>query len=264
MDKLLLIKMPTFRPEYKRWKKYGYKNPKENKNLKEVLEKSSEGYCMYYYTRVRVERNLYAHLEHAIEKTNSEWLYECIPDIGLACPLCNESLKKIGERKRKLAQKFVEEFEAKAKCSVGKKRKQCAVPCKPLRNLQRQYSAQSEAEIILQPMGVRGEDNKNPLMMQYNVLKMEFQPANDYYTYSEREKRFIESHINRFKLNDAKYKTRELFDLIRDVIDNNGKISKKNNDNWVTMQFFRQIEILSDEERLKICETIYPGIYVRF
>ncbi len=39
---------------------------------------------MYCYTRVRIERNLYAELEHAIEKDNSNRLYECVPDIGLA------------------------------------------------------------------------------------------------------------------------------------------------------------------------------------
>lgn len=262
MGELLLMKMPVFHPQYDSSLKYGYKNPKEKKNLKETLEKCSEGYCMYCYTRVRIERNLYAELEHAIEKDNSNRLYECVPDIGLACPTCNQSLKKAGERKRKLPQKIVEEFERKTKCST-QNRQQCVVACEPLRTLQKQYSARPGAEIILQPMGVRGEETGNPLTLQYDVLKMEFQPAKDYYTYSERETTFIEAHIHRFRLNDAKYKTRQLFELIRDIIDNEGRLPKKEYDNWVATQFARKIENMSREERLKICTAIYSNMFLR-
>lgn len=98
MEDNLILQMPLFRPRYKKWKKYGYTKKDEKENLKEVLEESSGGYCMYCYTRIRVDGKLYANLEHAIEKSNSEKLRECIPNIGIACPRCNQSLKKAGER----------------------------------------------------------------------------------------------------------------------------------------------------------------------
>ena len=93
MDDIFLIEIPIFKPKYKRWKKYGYKNSTEKENLKNVLEECSNGYCMYCYTRIRVDGKFYANLEHAIEKNNSKKLVECIPNIGLACSVCNQSLK---------------------------------------------------------------------------------------------------------------------------------------------------------------------------
>ncbi len=53
---------------------------------------------MYCYTRVRVDEKLYANLEHAIEKSNSDKLIECVPNIGLSCPVCNQTFKRIGEK----------------------------------------------------------------------------------------------------------------------------------------------------------------------
>ena len=72
MEDYLMIEMPPVRPQYKKWKKYGYSKAKEKINLLGVLEKSSEGYCMYCYSRVRVDRKLSENLEHAIEKRNSK------------------------------------------------------------------------------------------------------------------------------------------------------------------------------------------------
>ena len=94
MDNILTLEIPRFHPKYKKGEKYGYKNTKERDNLKKVLEKSSRGYCMYCYSRMRVDGKLYANLEHAIEKKNSEKLIECIPNIGIACPVCNQVFKR--------------------------------------------------------------------------------------------------------------------------------------------------------------------------
>ena len=101
MEDFLLFEMPVFQPHYKKWKKYGYINLKEKNNLKTALEESTGGYCMYCYTRVRVDEKLYANLEHAIEKSNSEKLIECVPNIGLSCPVCNQTFKRIGEKREK-------------------------------------------------------------------------------------------------------------------------------------------------------------------
>lgn len=53
---------------------------------------------MYCYTRVLVDRKMFGNLEHAIEKNNSDKLIECIPNIGLACPTCNQSFKRRNEK----------------------------------------------------------------------------------------------------------------------------------------------------------------------
>ena len=223
MKDLLMLEMPVFKPKYKKWKKYGYTNPVEKSNLKKVLDETTEGYCMYCFSRIRVDQKLYANLEHAIEKGNSDKLIECIPNIGLSCTLCNQTFKRIGERKRKLPVEIINHYEKSSKCSV-ENRKQCTVACKVLRELQKSYSHLSGAEIILQPMGIKGEDSHEELALQYNVLKMIFEPARDRYTYSDKELKFIDMHIKRFRLNDSQYRTRQLYDFVQNVIDSSGKM----------------------------------------
>ena len=90
MNYNMFMELPIFHPEYKKWIKYGYKNTKEKLNLNKVLLKSSHGYCMYCYSRVLVDEKNFGNLEHAIEKANSKNLIECIPNIGMTCPKCNQ------------------------------------------------------------------------------------------------------------------------------------------------------------------------------
>lgn len=262
MTNFLIIQLPLFQPKYKKWKKYGYTNEKERENLKEVLEESSDGYCMYCYTRIRVDGKLYANLEHAIEKSNSEKLKECIPNIGITCTCCNQSLKKVGERKRKLTPAIIRTYEKESHCSL-EKRKQCTAACKALRTLQKSYHKSCEGKIILQPMGVKGEDTGQPLALQYDVLNMEFQPAVERYTYSDTEKEFIESHIKRFRLNDPVYKTKSLFEFIKNVINNGGGIPEYEYNNWIVDKFCEQIAGKPREEIVKICESIYAVLFLK-
>lgn len=252
----MLIEMPVFKPQYKKWKKYGYKNPIEKSNLKDVLEESTGGYCMYCYSRIRVDGKLFANLEHAIERNNSDKLIECIPNIGLSCSVCNQAFKRIGERKRKIRKISIDQYEKSSKCSV-EYRKQCTVSCKALRELQKSYSGLPGAEIILQPMGVKGNDSNEMLKLQYNVMNMEFEPARNTYTYSDREIQFMETHIKRFRLNDSEYRSRQLFDFIKIVIDNNGKIPIYEYNNLVVKLFCEKISGKSQSEVLKICTSIY-------
>ena len=256
MEDYLLLEIPAFKPDYKRWKKYGYKNPTERDNLKDVLEKSTGGYCMYCFSRVRVDEKSYANLEHVIEKSNSDKLIECVPNIGLSCSVCNQTFKRIGERKRKLRKNVIAEYEKHSRCSL-ECHKQCTVACKALRELQKNYSKLPDAEILLQPMGIKGSDSNNMLLLQYNVMNMEFEPATNTYTYSDSELRFIKAHIKRFRLNDSKYRSRQLFDFIRNVIDNNGKIPMYEYNNWMVKLFCEKLSGKSQEEILKICKSIF-------
>lgn len=256
MKDFLVLEMPTFNPIYKKWKKYGYKNTKEKANLKAVLEKTTSGYCMYCFSRIRVDGKFYGDLEHAIEKKNSDKLVECVPNIGLACSVCNQSFKRIGEKKRIMPKNMLVKYEGESKCSVLK-RKQCTKACKALRKLQEKYSELPDADIILQPMGVNGRDSKEKLMLQYNVLNMEFEPAKENHTYSEKDLQSIESHIKRFHLNDSQYRSRQLFEFLKGVIDNGGVIPSYEYNNMTVELFREKLVGKSKEEVLKICEAIY-------
>ena len=65
-------------------------------------------------------------------------------------------------------------------------------------------------------------------------------------------------HIQRFHLNDPKYRTKQLRDFVGLVIDMNGKIPNYEYNNLVVQLFAMQIEAKTIEERLKICNSIYP------
>ena len=262
MDNMLILEIPIFRPKYKKREKYGYKNIEEKENLKAVLENSSKSYCMYCYSRIRVDGKLNANLEHAIEKKNSDKLIECIPNIGIACPTCNQKYKRKDEKKRILPSNIIREYEQKSKCTIIN-RKQCIVPCTALKNLQKEYSALEGGKIILQPMGIIGSDSKENLMIQYDVLKMLFQPAYCFHTYSEDEKEIIDTHIKRFRLNDSKYRTRQLYDFLKITIDSGGKIPRYEYNNLVIELFSEQLEKKTEKEILKICEKIYSIIYLK-
>ena len=262
MDDLLLIQLPAFQPHYKRWKKYGYKNPKEKEKLQKVLWESTGGYCMYCYSRVLVDRKLFGNLEHAIEKSNSKKLTECIPNIGLACSICNQSFKRRAEHVRKLPEDVLTEYETNSRCTL-EKRKQCTVPCKALKKVRRCYSQLPGAQIILQPMGVNGWDSGEPLALQFDVLSMCFQPAVSGHSYSEQEIQYIEEHIRRFHLNDPKYRTKSLFEFVKQVIDHHGILSNYEYNNWLVEQFAKMLSDRSQEEALKLCEAIYCSTFLK-
>lgn len=211
---------------------------------------------MYCFSRIRVDGKFNANLEHAIEKGYSDKLIECIPDIGLACITCNQAFKRIGERKRRLLPVSIDQFDQQSKCSI-EKRKQCTVACKALRELQKQYSKFPDAQIILQPMGIKGVDSGEELALQYNVLHMEFEPANEDHTYSDAEKSFIGEHMKRFRLNDPRYRTRQLYDFIRNVVDNQGSLPVYEYNNLVVELFREKLLGRTQEEVAKICESIF-------
>ena len=76
------------------------------------------------------------------------------------------------------------DFEDTSRC-VAEQRKQCTIPCKSLRQLQKEYSEMPGAEIILQPMGISGKQSGEPLAIQYDIIKMEFQPNTNLHKYSD-------------------------------------------------------------------------------
>ena len=262
MNDYLRLDIPVFQVKYKKWKKYGYKKTEEKENLKEVLSKASYGYCMYCYSRLAVDNKWYGNLEHAIEKINSDKLIECIPNIGMACSTCNQSFKKIGDKKRKISQSMREQFEKESKCTL-EKRKQCTVPCKALRSLQKSYSQMENAEIVLQPMGIVGEKSEEPFVLQYDVLKMEFLPNIALHNYSEKEILFINRHIQRFHLNDPKYRTVALVDFVKNVIDAEGSLPSYEYSNFIVQLFADKLKEKTLKERVSICSKLYPIMFLK-
>lgn len=262
MEDFLYLDIPAFQVPYKRGKRYGYLKAKEKENTREALNKASGGYCMYCYTRIHVDHKLYGQLEHALEKNNSEKLVECIPNIGIACMDCNQSLKRVGEKKRMIPESVKKRFEEQSRCASDR-RKQCTVPCKALRELQKSYSNMPEAEIILQPMGVYGSETGERLELRYDVLKMEFQPNTKLHAYSESESMFIQRHILRFHLNDPKYRTRGLADYIKITIDQGGTLPEYECNHMTVQLFAEKLKGKTAAERVKICSRIYTAIFLR-
>lgn len=259
MQSLLCLDIPIFKPKYKKWRRYGYTDGTEKENLKEALIATTGGYCMYCYARVQPDGKYVGHLEHAIEKKNSDQLLECIPNIGLSCPTCNLSFKRIGEKNRKISTQTVCKFEKESNCEKNQ-RKQCTVPCKALRQLQKFYSEMPDADILLQPMNIKSKEGRF-LQLRYNVLKMEFEPLeDDAHGITDEERKFLRAHIHRFHLNDPKYRTKQLRNFVGLVIDTEGKIPIYEYNNLVVQLFAEQLEEKTKEERVKICSAIYPSL----
>lgn len=260
MDSLLLFSIPLFQPVYPETEKipFGYTTEKEKLNLKTILSKSSLGYCMYCYKRIDVDGKNDGHLEHGIERQNSDKLSNCVPNIGISCATCNLSFKRRGEKKRKLSASSIQRFENNAICPTC-----CATPCPALRKLQEEYSQRPGSEILIQPLGVYGPDSGAPLRLQYDVLKAQFVPSTNY-PYSDAEKSFIEKHILRFNLNDTKYKTKELIEFITEIVNNEGKIPRHTGNNLIVVLFSRYLNGKKSDEILKICSMIYSISAIHF
>ena len=261
MEDYLLLEIPAFKPEYKAGVPYGYGNVREKENTKAILYQASNGYCMYCYSRILIDGKKYGQLEHAIEKNNAKKLTECIPNIGFACPICNSVFKRRDEKKRKIQKPDISQFNRKSKCTC-KKRTYCTKPCEALYTLRDLYTKGVGAEIILQPLGVKGNQTGEDLELQYHISRSEFQPAVKKHAYSKAELQFIENHILRFRLNDSEFKTRQLQNFIRCVIDMGGKIPEYEYNNLIVKLFVNKLNNKTESEILKICEKIYISSFL--
>lgn len=247
-----LLDIPDFIPEYQEKINYGYKN-KAGKNLEQLLRKVSDNHCMYCYAFLKNDRVNIGQLEHSIEKSiDEEYLTECVPNISLACPYCNQSLKRIGEKKRVSAVKpVVKNFEKDLKC----KKNSCKGECDNYKALKKEYC--KYAQIILQPMGVKGEQTKCDYRIQYDIYNAEFIPSKNY-CYDKEDLAYINHHISQFKLNDKGFKTRALAEFVEDVIEADGKYRKdKKYSNYIVDLFMEKTQELSPEEILELCRKIH-------
>ncbi len=246
MDKKTILTIPPFIPKYDSNRKYGYKG-KKGKDLEKLLYETSHGYCMYCYSKIDIDSKRIGHLEHSIEKKHITKLKECTPNIGLACPKCNLSFKKIGDNIDIFTNLQKEKFQ-KHICNQEK----CNNECKEYRELKKTYL--KKRNIILQPLGL--EINKKQYLIQYNLLKLEFEPSSEI-DYSEEEKIFIKNHIDKFNLNDSEYRTKELLKFCEDIINGDVYLRRKKYNNYIVDIFMDKIEEMDKSKRLKLCELIY-------
>lgn len=252
---ILLLDIPNFEPKYKSDTLYGYTG-KGGENLKKLLTETSKGYCMYCYSRILVDRKNFGSLEHSIEKINCNKLVNCSVNISIACSKCNLSFKKQGEKHRKLSEEEIKEFERLAECSAD-----CINKCSKYDDLRKSYAKKLGGEIILQPFGVKGKDGKKDLSIQYDVLNQKFIPST-IYQYDKEERQFIERHINRFNLNDSKYRTKEFVAFIEDVIEYKFIPKKNRYCNLVVELFIEKLEKMPFEKALKLCEIVYGQLVI--
>lgn len=255
----LLLDIPSFAPEYQQETEYGYKN-KPRENLEKLLRKTSKNHCMYCYSLLQNDRADIGNLEHSIEKSiDEEHLTDCVPNISIACPHCNQSLKRTGEKKRVEAiMPAVKDFISNLEC----RGRNCKSECDNYKKLKSKYCR--ESQMILQPMGVRGEESGQDYRLQYDVDKAEFIPSKKY-NYDEKDIKYINHHINQFKLNDKSFKTKALVQFVEDVVEAEGRYRKdRKYSNYIVDLFKECIQDLSRQEVLELCEQISVKNFILF
>ena len=256
--KFFYLDIPDFCPQYEDGTVYGYDDKNGQKeNLKDLLLKTSNLYCMYCYRRIVIDGVDYSNLEHAIEKgakKNSK-LRNCVPNIGLSCSYCNMSAKRRNEKKR------IKDMEQTIEYSIYLKHNckpsSCKEPCGDYKNLVRAYQAGAHGHICLQPGKTVFPDTGNVACLQYNILKGQFEPSLKV-CYTNDEKRFLYDHISQFNLNDPQKRSNEFYRYCRDVINDNVncKVTGHYN-NMIVDLFISAVKDLSDNEVLLICQEAY-------
>lgn len=247
MGNIMKLQMPLFLPDYDKSKEYGYTGEK-SENLLDLLYKTSKGYCMYCYSRIEVDSKRFGHLEHAIEKKHcEEVLKECVPNIGLACSKCNQSFKTAGDNKVTFSRLQMDKLKA---CNC--KKEKCKRTCQAYEEIRRDYVKQRS--IILQPMGVKS--GKKEYRIQYNLYSLKFEPSS-LVAYSNEEFAFIEDHIKQFKLNDSKYRTKELLWFCEDILSGDTSLRMGKYNNRIVDVLIEQIKELELKDIVQLCEMIH-------
>ena len=247
MGNVMKLQVPLFLPNYDKNKEYGYTG-KKGECLLDLLYKTSKGYCMYCYSKIEVDSKRFGHLEHAIEKNHcEEILKECVPNIGLACPKCNLSFKATGDDKVTFSESQIDKLQS---CNCRKEK--CQQVCNEYKELK--YAYVKQRSIILQPMGMKSGIKEYRL--QYNLYSLKFEPSS-LVEYSKEEFEFIEGHIKQFKLNDSKYRTKELLRFCEDILSGDKCLRMGKYNNMIVDLFVDQIKGMELRDIVQLCEMIH-------
>lgn len=259
---LTLLDIPNFTPLYMD-EPYGFPSgTRRRDNLVRVLSEACEGYCMYCYSRITVDKKLYYHLEHGIEKADktNKKLTDCVMNIAITCSVCNDKFKKVNESDRIEFFKTTEEYKnyLKADCCAPN----CREICAELIELRKKVNESEFGHINFQPLTLNYPSNmhyktNNPLHVQYDILLGKFVP-DVLNLKDEDEAVFLQDHINYFHLNDKEYRTDELYRFCRDVVDKKMiDFPKGVYNNYVVDLLIDKLAELDFEDVYKTCRLIY-------
>ena len=238
------LNFPTFyQIDYpqKNKKYYNYNNQKE---IKDILTKSSNGYCMYCGNSIIINGKNIGQLEHSIEKKQNEveikYLKHCKYNMSIACSVCNTSFKKSSIKSIDINENHF----CKEKCDEE---------CKEYLINKEEYI--SKNAIILMPKGIK---INSELGIEYDLLNLRFDPSEDK-GYSEEELNFIQNHINRFMLNSEEYMPIDIFKICIHIIKYNDIPEKGNYSNVIAdifIDYLKDIQEINLNYIKKLCELI--------
>lgn len=251
MQDFFKITIPKFQVEFKEAISYNHEDKKKKVELRDVLTKSSRGYCMYCYVRILIDRKNFGHLEHTIEQNSIGELAHCHHNISIACPKCNLSFKKSEQAKRKIIPTIRIQCN-KNECKNTKCQAWYDIGSQYINNMQNK----NLQKIIIQPYGVFQRLNNIDLFIDYDLLNFKYVPKNKN-LYTQETIEYIKSHIKKFRLNNEEYRTKEIRKIIDFVLEYE-KIPKKGNcNNLIGELFIEKLEELKDIEKVKkICKTL--------
>lgn len=254
-DDFFLIDMPVFVPFYHVDKKYGWTKYKDE--LWQLLSGTTGGYCMYCFDSILINGQRRGQIEHGIEKNNSlNRLTDCVPNLGIACEVCNDSYKRRGELKRKLPEESIKEFE-----KGGCLNYDCKKACDKFVKLRREYV--QNGKILLQPFSCKSEETGQELRIQYDLLKCKYIPSQSYKRYNAEDIALIEAHIEQFGLNSAERRNYEIARYCQNVIDNESVMKGIKYNNMIVDLFREKLLHLELTKAIKICEAVYSSAFYK-
>lgn len=250
------LTLPNFSSiKFEEGKKYGYSKSNGKENLKKLLLEISNNYCMYCYKKLIIDGKLSdAELEHTIEKEFNKKLKECHYNLAIACGNCNGSSKKKEQKKRKIPIKYL-------RCNKEKCKK---IACKKYLDSVELYKKNMKdknlEKIILQPYGIPGYE------IIYDLDSFEFEAA-DNILYELEDINYIESHISKFKLNDADIKTKVIKEVVNEIFYYKKLPPKeKKYENLIGNLFVEYLykKNMKKKDMLIFCEEIYENLIMNY
>lgn len=248
-DDFFLIDIPAYLPVFEERIQYGYSDEKARRELLLFLCDVSDGYCMYCYNSVKINGNIYADLEHGIEKSIDKDIFEdCIPNISISCSKCNQKYKRMGEKKRI---SFMKDQNLKLE---GCKKGSCKQPCDKMVEIRKKYIY--NGKILIPPFG-NSIYEQQKLELQYDLLNAKYIPSRKW-EYTPDEQNIIENHINKFKLNSSVRRNREVALYCKNVIDQRSLLIGVRYNNYVVELLRKKLSGLNDlEKAIEVCKIVY-------
>lgn len=243
----LYLDLPMFKPNYEEHVRYSFSNEQEKDRLRELLCKTTNGYCMYCYTRIFSDGKINADIEHGVEKNLNDKLKDCLPNLGLACRKCNQSYKRRGEMKKEHIPLEVKEVLECFNNHECKDQALCRDFCDDYNRLRGVYT--QYRNIVLQP----ALTSTNMSIIQYDVKGRQFIPNR---LLDEEKREIVEEHIKKFCLNDTKYRTKELIRFCEDVVNGVIKPVKGRYNNLIVDVFVEKINDLDEKEYRQLCGMV--------